>query len=92
MISSSFDVSLFRLESEFAGITNTPSFASTIQKSFMNQTSTLVRTADEEMELLTFHCFSCNLEMEEERGDYICPHCGRVMEEEETEEVEVEEG
>ena len=80
-----FYINCFREESEFSGIKNTPNFANTIQKSLVNQTVTLAKTVEKDPEQFTFQCISCSVVMEEERGEYNCPHCGGTMEVDEEE-------
>ena len=50
--------------------------------SFANQTVTLAKTMEEDTEHFRFQCITCSVEMVEERGEYNCPHCGGIMEEE----------
>ena len=78
------------MEREFSGIKNAPKFANTIQKSLVNQTVTIAKTVEEGVEQFTFQCISCSVVMDEEMGEYNCPHCGGTMEEGEEEETEEE--
>ena len=60
--------------------------------SFANQTVTLMaRTMEEGTEKLTFQCISCSVVMVEEMGEYNCPYCGLMVEEDKEEQYEEEE-
>ena len=60
----------------FAGIKSNTKFASAIQKSFANQTLTLAKTVEEDVEPVTYFCTSCNMSQVGEMGNNICSHCG----------------
>ena len=46
---------------------------------------------EEDAEQFTFQCISCSVVIVEEVGEYNCPHCEGMMEEEEEEEDEEDE-
>ena len=77
-------ISCFSEERGFSAMAQNPELMAAIGKSFANQQLTMSKMVEpeDEEEVMTVECSSCNLVQTEENisySDNTCPHCGSTM-------------